>query len=92
MATLDNRTSLYFQVMAKNEKPNKQSSRVMTKDNYVIMVEPGNEYLTHVTPNSGHEKEIAKTIHECLVEKDLTNQPIVCVGSDETNINVDSAE
>ena len=45
-----------------------------------------------MTLNSGHGKEIAKTIHEFLVEKDLTNQPILCVGSDETNVNVGSAD
>ena len=64
----------------------------MVKDHYVIMVEPGNEYLTHVTPKSVHGKETAKTIHEFLVEKNLTQQPIVCVGSEGTNANVGSAE
>ena len=58
---------------------------------YVIIIEPSNEYFTHVTPNSGYGKEIAKAIHEFLVEKNLKNQPIVCVGSDGTNVNVSSA-
>ena len=97
MASLDNLTSLYFdgkktatRVMIKNEKTEKWSSRMMVKDHYVIMVEPGNEYLTHVTPKTGHGKQIAKTIHEFLVEKNLTQQPIVCVGCDGTNVNVGS--
>ena len=99
MATLENIMSLYFdgkktatRVMVKNEKTNKWSSRMMVKDHYVVMVEPGNEYLTNVTPKSGYGKEITKTIHEFLVEKNLTQQPIVCVGSDGTNANVGSAE
>ena len=41
----------------------------MVKDLYVIMVEPDNDYLTHVTLNSGHRKLIVKAIHEFLVEK-----------------------
>ena len=66
--------------MVKNEKTNKWNSRVMVKYHYVIMVEPGNKYLTHMKPNSGHGKEIARTIHEFLVEKDLTNPLYELVG------------
>ena len=43
-------------------------------------------------PCFGYEKEIVKTIHEFLVKKDLTNEPIVCIGSDGSNVNVGSTE
>ena len=43
-----------FRGIVKNKKTIKSYSRIMMKDNYVIMVKSSNEYLTHFTPKSGH--------------------------------------
>ena len=51
-------TSLYF-VLKKNEYTGKWSPRHMVEDHYVIIVEPGSQYLTHVTPKTGHGIVIA---------------------------------
>ncbi|QQP38148.1 Uncharacterized protein FKW44_018646 [Caligus rogercresseyi] len=89
-----NITSLYFdgkntltKIITKNEKTNKWTSKFMKNDHYVILSEPDNVYLTHVTPKSGHGKEISRAVHEFLVQKS-----IVCVGCDGTNTNVGSGE
>lgn len=53
------------------------------------MAEPGNEYLIHVIPMTGHRKQIDKSIHDFLVEKNLTQQPTVW-NSEGPNVNVRS--
>ena len=60
----------------------------MVEDHYVIIVEPGSQYLTHVTPKTGHGITIAGSIFKCLRENNMQTQPIVCIGADGTNSNV----
>ena len=60
----------------------------MVEDHHVIIVEPGSQYLTHVTPKTGHGIVIAGSIFKCLEESNWHNQPIVCIGADGTNSNV----
>lgn len=81
MADFENMMPIYFdgkkaatRVMMINEKTNKLISWLMEQDHH----ESGNEYLTHATPKSGQGKQIVKIIHEFLVEKNLTYEPIVC--------------
>ena len=88
-------TSLYFdgkktstRVLKKNEKTGKWSPRHMIEDHYVLIVEPGSQYLTHVTPKSGHGITLAGSIYKCLDENNWKTQPIVCIGADGTNSNV----
>src|SRR6476469_1671147 len=63
-----------------------QKSR--SEDHYVIITEPGSQYLGHVTPKSGHGKSIAEAIYTFLVDNNFTDHPITCVGADGTNVNV----
>lgn len=44
----------------------------MMQHQYIIMVDSGNENLTHVTTKIGHGDLIDKTIHEFLVDQILT--------------------
>ena len=53
-----------------------------------MIVEPGSQYLSHVTPPSGHGKVIAATIYKYLKEENLLDQPIYVIGADGTNSNV----
>ena len=60
----------------------KWSPKVVVEDHYVLIVEPGSQYLVRITPKSGHGRVIAKAIYNFLSESKLTNEPIVCVGTD----------
>ena len=91
----DEITSLYFdgkktatRVMKQNPKTGRWSPRMQVEDHYVMIVEPGSQYLSHVTPPSGHGKVIAETIYRYLEEEDLLDQPIYVIGADGTNSNV----
>lgn len=88
-------TSVYFdgkktstRVLVKNAKTGRWSPRQVIQDHYVIIVEPGAEYLTHVTPPSGHGKVIAATIFQYLVDENLLDEPLYVAGADGTNSNV----
>ena len=52
------------------------------------VVEPGSQYLSHVTPQSGHGKVIAATIYKYLKEENLLDHPKYVIGADGTNSNV----
>ena len=54
-------------MLLRNEKTSKWSSRMEVEDHYVILLEPGSQYLAHVTPQSGHDKLIAR---ENISDKD----------------------
>ena len=58
------------------------------EEHYVMIVEPGSQYLSHVTPPLGHGRVIAETIYKYLDEEDLHDQPIYVIGADGTNSNV----
>ena len=64
------------------------SPRLEVEDHYVLIVEPGSQYLSHVTPPSGHGRIIAQSIYNLLKEEDLLDQPISVIGADGTNSNV----
>ena len=57
-------------------------------DHYVVLTEPGNDYLTLVTPKTGHRKVVAQAIYDFLVEHDSTNQPLYVAGCDGCPINI----
>ena len=87
--------NLYFdgkktptRVLVKNPKTGRWSPKLVVEDHYVIIVEPGSQYLTHVTPPTGHGEVIARTIYQFLVEENLLEHSILVVGADGTNSNV----
>ena len=88
-------SSLYFdgkktatRVLVKNTKTGRWSPQLQIQDHYVILEEPGSEYLTHVTPVSGHGIVIAKAIYDFLIDESLQDEPILTIGGDGTNVNV----
>ena len=87
-------TSLYFdgkkimtRVLVKNNKTGRWSPTIKVDDHYAVLTEPGNNYLTHVTPKTGHEKVVARAIYDFLVEHELTNQPLYVAGCDGCRVN-----
>ena len=74
-------------VLVKNDKTGRWSPRIKVDDHYVVLTEPGNDYLTHVTPKSGHRKAVAQAIYDFLVEQELTNQPLYVAGCDGCCVN-----
>ena len=94
---LEDITSLYFdgkKIVTKNmiQKSNGKWHPVMKcEDHYAIVIEPGSEYLTHVTPVTGHGSAIALAIIRYLIENNLLQRYrlyIICIRSDGTNANV----
>lgn len=57
-----------------------------TVDHYVLVEEPGGNYLTHVTPSSGRRIDIANSIVTVIRELDA-NDSILAIGCDSTNAN-----
>ena len=47
-----------------------------------MLTKPGNDYLTHVPPKTGHGEVVARAIYDVLVEYELTNQPLYVAGCD----------
>ena len=87
-------TSLYFdgkktmtRVLVKNHKTRRWSPTMKEDDHYVVLTEPGNGYLTHVTPKTGHGKVVARAIYDFLVEQELTNQTLYVAGCDGCRVN-----
>ena len=66
LGNLKELTSLYFdgkkimtRVLVKNNKTKRCSPTIKADNPYVVLTEPGNDYLTHVTPKTGHGKVVA---------------------------------
>ena len=62
LANLKELTSYYFEgkktmtrVLVKNNKTGMWNPTIIV-DHYVMLYEPGKDYLTHVTPKTGHGK------------------------------------
>ena len=49
-------------VFVKHNKTGRWSPTIKVDDHYVVLTEPGNNYLTRVTPKTGHEKMVARAI------------------------------
>ena len=90
----DEITSLYFDGkkvgtrMMVQKETGKWHPIIDIQDHYAIIVEPGSEYLTHVTPKKGNAKTIAMEIYNYLKSQNLLEAPIICIGADGTNTNV----
>ena len=74
-------------VLVKNHKTGRWSPTMKVDDHYVVLTEPGNDYLTYVTPKTGHGKVVARAIYDFLVEQELTNQPLYVAGCDGCRVN-----
>ena len=97
LANLKELTSLYFdgkktmtRVLLKNNKTGMWNPTIKVDDHHVVLTEPGNDYLTHVTPKTGHGKVVARAIYEFLVDHELTNQPLYVAGCDGCRVNTGS--
>ena len=60
---------------------------MILQDHYVLLCEPGSEYIGHVTPPSGHGWAIAQSIYAYLKSHDLLGS-VVAAGADGTVVNV----
>ena len=94
LENLKEHTFLYFdgkktitRVFVKNNKTGRWSPTMKVDDHYVVLTEPGNNYLTYVTPKPGHEKVVTRAIYDLLVENELTNQPLYVAGCDGCRVN-----
>ena len=61
LANLKELTFLYFdgkktmtRILVKNNKTGRWNPTIKIDDHYVVLTKPGNDYLTHVTPKTGH--------------------------------------
>ena len=93
LANLKKLTFLYFdgkktmtRVLVKNNKTGRWNLTIIV-DHYVVLTEPGNDYLTHVTPKIGYGKVVARAIYDFLVEHKLTNQTLYVTGCDSYRVN-----
>lgn len=72
--------------MTKTKREQKWYSDTTVDDHYVLVVEPGRDYLTHVTPTSGKSTDIANSILTVIRDQNATDT-ITAVGCDSTNTN-----
>ena len=56
-------------------------------DHYVVLTEPRNDYLTSVSPITGHGRVVARAIYDFLAKYELTNQPPYVSGCDGCHVN-----
>ena len=73
-------------VLVKNNKTGMSNPTIIV-DHSVVLTEPGNDYLTNMTPKTGHGKVVARAIYDFLVEHELTNQLLYAAGSDGCRVN-----
>ena len=74
-------------VLVKNNKTGGWSPMIKVDDHYVVLTEPGKDYLTHVNPKTGHGKVVAQAIYDFLVEHKLTNQPLYVASCNGCHVN-----
>lgn len=63
------------------------SQRTIKEDHYVLLQEPGNNYLGHVSPSSGKAEAISDAIWTYLKSKEVDLDKVQCLGCDGTNTN-----
>lgn len=84
-------TSIYFDgrrdtTLVKVNRNGKWYGDTAVEEHFVIVEEPGGNYLTHVTPSSGRSSDIANSIVTVITELDA-NDNILAIGCDSTNTN-----
>ena len=68
---------------------NKFHRQIITEEHISIACEPGSTHFTHVFPNSGLSKSIAKKILDTLKAKSIDFEKIPAIGYDGTAGNTD---
>ena len=61
--------------------------QITSEEHISIVFEPGSSYFTHVSPNSGTSKSIAKEILDALKSKSIDLEKIQAIGCDGTAVN-----
>ena len=56
-------------------------------NHYVALTQPGNDYLTQVSPITGHGRVVARAIYDFMAKYELTNQPLYVSGCDGCRVN-----
>lgn len=84
-------TGIYFDgrrdvTLVKVNRNSKWYGDTIVEDHYVLVEEPGGNYLTHVTPLSGKSTDIASSILKVIRDADA-GDCISAVGCDSTNTN-----
>ena len=87
----DKISSIYFdgrkdKTLVKVKKGDKWYGEMAVEDHYVLVTEPGGEYLTHITPDSGRSSYIATGIMSVIQEQGAS-ETVCVVGCDSTNTN-----
>ncbi|CAH0381343.1 unnamed protein product [Bemisia tabaci] len=71
-----------------NEKKGDAFHQLRKKeDHYVLLEEPGSEYLGHVSPQSGKAQDIAFSIIDFLTKNGVSFEELQVLGCDSTNTN-----
>ena len=84
---------LYFdgrkdRTMVQEKMADGKLHRQITSEEHIsIVFEPGSSYFTHVSPNSGTSKSIAKEILDALKSKSIDLEKIQAIGCDGTAVN-----
>jgi hypothetical protein len=84
--------SLYFdgrkdRTYVNEKKGNKYYQSIVSEEHYVLLQEPGAEYLGHITPQSGSSEHILDGIINFFNEKNISMDGLVCIGCDGTAVN-----
>lgn len=70
-----------------NPETNQYHPRTESQNHYAIMIEPGNQYYTHVTPEGSTAVDTARCIYQKLIKDGIDCDKIHIVGSDGTVFN-----
>jgi hypothetical protein len=83
---------LYFD--GRKDKTKKQVAKgkkyhptTVTEEHIVLVSEPGDEYMGHVTPSTGKSMDLKNSIVEFLSQNDINTEQLVAIGCDGTNVN-----
>ena len=69
---------------AANKEVSTTSNKMEKQEHFVVVSEPGGEYCTHVTPDSGTGADIAKELVDVVLERDT---PLRILGMDGCPVN-----
>ena len=84
-------TSIYFdgrkdKTLTRTKQKEKWYGDIILEEHYVLVVEPGSDYLTHTTPISDKAIDITNSIFQIITDQGATDT-ICAIGCDITNTN-----
>lgn len=59
----------------------------VTEEHIVIVIEPGHNFLGHVTPKDGTAKSVGASIQMFVSDSNIDPRKLLAVGCDGTNVN-----